>query len=146
MKGVQLNQMSEEYEIVYLDKPEWGIIGPAIHEYNIQQAGEDNGKQLCFVLRAPDQTVVGGVIGATHWDWFHLDLMWVKEELRGRGYGHRLLTAAEEEARQRGAKHVYLDTFSFQAPAFYKSHGYEVFGELRDFPPGHQRYFLTKQL
>ena len=23
---------------------------------------------------------------------------------------------------------------------------YQVFGELQDFPPGHQRYFLTKQL
>jgi hypothetical protein len=53
---------------------------------------------------------------------------------------------AEAEARQRGAQHAYLDTFSFQAPGFYKKHGYQVFGELQDFPPGHQRYFLTKQL
>jgi GNAT superfamily N-acetyltransferase len=36
------------------------------------------------------------------WGWLHLDLMWVKEELRGRGYRHRLLTRAEEEARRRG--------------------------------------------
>jgi len=72
--------------------------------------------------------------------------MWLKEELRGRGYGHQLLLLAEEEGRKRGAKQVYLDTFSFQAPDFYKKHGYEVFGELHDFPPGHQRYFLTKQL
>jgi len=76
----------------------------------------------------------------------HIDLLWVKDELRGRGYGHHLLTLAEQEARQRGAKNAYLDTFSFQAPDFYKQHGYQVFGELQDFPPGHQRYFLTKQL
>jgi GNAT superfamily N-acetyltransferase len=86
------------------------------------------------------------VIGEIYWGWFYLDLLWVKDELRGRGYGHRLLTLAEQEARQRGAKNVYLDTFSFQAPNFYKQHGYQVFGELEDFPPGHQRYFLTKQL
>jgi N-acetylglutamate synthase-like GNAT family acetyltransferase len=72
--------------------------------------------------------------------------LWVKDELRGRGYGHRLLTLAEHKARQRGAKNAYLDTFSFQAPNFYKQHGYQVFGELQDYPPGHQRYFLTKQL
>ncbi len=72
--------------------------------------------------------------------------MWIKEELRGCGYGHRLLTRIEDEARQHGAKNVYLDTFSFQAPDFYKQHGYQVFGELPDFPSGHQRYFLTKQL
>ncbi len=53
---------------------------------------------------------------------------------------------AELEARQRGARCAYLDTFSFQAPDFYKKQGYEVFGELRDFPEGHRRYFLRKQL
>ncbi|NTU64122.1 MAG: GNAT family N-acetyltransferase [Chloroflexi bacterium] len=76
----------------------------------------------------------------------YIDLLWLKEELRGRGYGHRLLMLAEDEARQRGATHAYMDTFSFQAPDFYQRHGYQVFGELKDFPHGHQRYFLTKQL
>jgi hypothetical protein len=42
--------------------------------------------------------------------------------------------------------HAYLDTFSFQAPDFYKKLGYEVFGELQDFPHGHQRYFMKKRL
>ncbi|MGB7097037.1 MAG: GNAT family N-acetyltransferase, partial [Anaerolineales bacterium] len=78
--------------------------------------------------------------------WFYLDLMWIKDDLRGRGYGQRLLTLAEDEARQRGAKNAYLDTFSFQAPDFYKKYGYKVFGELQDFPPGHHRYFMTKKL
>ena len=138
--------MEEEYQIDYIDKPAWGVIGPAIHQYNIQQAGDDQGQSLCFVVRGPDQEIAGGVIGATHWGWLHVDLMWVKEELRGRGYGHRLLELAEQEARKRGATNVYLDTFSFQAPAFYEQHGYRVFGELPDFPPGHQRYYLTKEL
>lgn len=138
--------MEEEVTIVSVDKPAWEVIGPAISAYNEQKAGEDHAQSLCFVLRAPDQEIVGGVIGATYWDWLHIDLMWVKEEFRGRGYGHRLLTLAEEEARRRGARNAYLDTFSFQAPDFYKRHGYQVFGELQEFPPGHQRYFLKKQL
>jgi GNAT superfamily N-acetyltransferase len=138
--------MDEEYQIVYVDEPEWGIIGQGIRTYNIQQAGEDNAQSLCFVLRGPDQVIVGGVIGATYWGWLHIDLVWVEDELRGRGYGHRLLMLAEDEARQRGANNVYLDTFSFQALDFYQQHGYRIFGELQDFPPGHQRYFLAKQL
>lgn len=137
--------MDEEYKIVYVDKPEWGIIGQGINDYNEQQAGDSTAQHLCFVLQVPDQEIVGGVIGATYWDRLHVDLMRIKDEFRGRGYGHRLLTLAGDEARQRGAKKAFLDTFSFQAPDFYKQHGYEVFGELADFPPGHQRYFLTKQ-
>ncbi len=138
--------MSGEFSFEHVEQPEWGIIGGGIHEYNIQKAGDDKGQQLCIVLRAADQDIVGGVIGATHWDWFNLDLMWLKEEYRGQGYGRQLLARAEEEARKRGAKNAYLDTFSFQAPEFYKKHGYKIYGELNDFPPGHQRYYLTKQL
>jgi GNAT superfamily N-acetyltransferase len=141
--------MDEEYRIVYVDKPgqsEWGTIGQGINNFNTQQAGDGKSQSLCFVLYTPDQVIVGGVIGATYWDWLYIDLLWLKDELRGRGHGHRLLTLAEQEARKRGAKNAYLDTFSFQAPDFYTQHGYQVFGELLDFPVGHQRYFFTKQL
>ena len=141
--------MDEEYKLIYVDNPEesaWGIIGRGLSHYNKQQAGENNFQRLCLALQASDQEIVGGVLGELYWEWFHLDLLWVKEELRGRGYGRQLLLRAEDEARQRGAKNVFLDTFSFQAPDFYKQYGYRVFGELPDYPPGHQRYFLTKPL
>ena len=138
--------MNKEYQIVPLEKPEWGVIGGGISEFNEQQAGSDHGENLCFVLRSPDEEIVGGVIGATHWDWFYINLMWIKEDLRGQGFGCQLLALAEEEARHRGAKNAYLDTFSFQAPGFYMKFGYRVFGELEDFPAGHRRYYLTKQL
>ncbi len=141
--------MAEEYQISYVENPEesaWGIIGRGVGDYNEQQAGDNKFQRLCFALYAPGGEIVGGVLGETYFDWLYVDLLWVKEELRGLGHGRRLLTLAEEEAQQRGAKNVYLDTFSFQAPDFYKQCGYEVFGELQDFPPGHQRYFFTKQL
>lgn len=141
--------MEEEYQIVYVDKPEesaWGIIGRGVGDYNEQQAGDNKFQRLCFSLQTADEVIVGGILGELYWGWFYIDLLWVKEELRGRGYGHRLLTRAEDEARQRGAKNAYLDTFSFQAPDFYKQHGYQLFGELQDFPPGQQRYFLNKEL
>ena len=138
--------MGAEPQIVYKDEPAWAVIGGSINEYNRQQAGDDNSQQVCFVLQSPDEEIVGGVIGVVYWDWFSLDLMWIQEEYRGRGYGRRLLMLAEEEARKRGAKHVHLDTFSFQAPGFYKKHGYEVFGDLQDFPAGHQRTYMKKEL
>ena len=138
--------MKEELQIVSVDQPEWGLIGGGIHQFNIEQAGEDNGQSFCFVLLGPDQESVGGVIAAVHWDWLYVDLMWIKEEFRGQGYGNRLLVMAEDKARELGAKNAYLDTFSFQAPDFYKKHGYQVFGELKGFPTGHQRYYLRKEL
>jgi len=138
--------MVERITVVYLEDPEWDTIGKGIRSFNTQQAGDDHSKLLCFVIKSPDQEILGGVIGSTYFDWLHVDLMWVKEELRGQGYGSQLLKMAEYEARKRGAKNTYLDTFSFQAPEFYKKHGYTVFGELADFPVGHQRYFMRKRL
>ena len=138
--------MGEAYGIEYADKPAWEVIGQGITDFNTAQAGAENGRSLCFVLKGADDAIVGGVIGATYWNWLHVDLMWIRDDLRGCGYGQRLLMLAEEEARKRGAKQAYLDTFSFQAPEFYKRYGYEIFGVLEDFPAGHKRYFLRKQL
>jgi ribosomal protein S18 acetylase RimI-like enzyme len=138
--------MNDTYQIEAVDNPEWSIIGGGISAYNQQQAGPDNGRNFCFVVKTPDGEVAGGIIGATFWNWLYIDLMWLKEELRGQGYGRQLLTLAEAEGRRRGATHAHLDTFSFQAPGFYQKQGYTVFGELKDFPPGHTRYYMVKEL
>ena len=138
--------MTEEYRIAAAEKPPWSIIGGGIDTYNQQQAGSYNSKSLCFVVQGTDEEVVGGVIGSVFWDWLYVDLMWVTEELRGQGYGERLLKLIEDEARKCGVKSAYLDTFSFQAPGFYEKYGYQVFGVLKEFPPGHQRYFMMKKL
>ena len=141
--------MADDYRISQAEKPDdsmWGAIGGGLHNYNVQKAGDPQGKQICFILHSPENEIAGGLIGETHWGWLYINLLFVKEELRGRGYGHQLLTLAEEEARKSGAKNAYLDTFTFQAPGFYEKNGYRVFGVLNDFPPGHQRYYYTKQL
>lgn len=141
--------MTQKFEIVHIEKPEesaWGVIGRGLSAFNKQQAGEDHFQRLCYAIYGVDETIVAGVLGELYWDWLHVDLLWVSEDLRGQGCGKSLLFQIEEEARKRGAKQVYLDTFSFQAPEFYIKFGYEVFGELPDFPPGHQRFFMKKQL
>jgi GNAT superfamily N-acetyltransferase len=141
--------MADEYTIAVVDDPEETavtVIGFGIRDYNKQHGGDDKHRRLYVFLCTSNGTVVGGLIGSTFWDWLHVDLLWVTDELRGRGFGHRILTLAEDEARRRGAHNAYLDTFSFQAPDFYERNGYQVFGELPDFPQGYRRYFLTKPL
>jgi GNAT superfamily N-acetyltransferase len=134
------------YEIKYLEEPAWDIIGGGLTDFNTQQAGDERGENLCFVLEDPEGEIVGGVIGAVYWNWLYINLMWVREDLRGQGFGRLLLARIETEGHSRGAKHAYLDTFSFQAPAFYKKFGYKVFGRLKNFPDGHTRFFLSKTL
>jgi len=141
-----MKKANVDYHIDQLEKPAWEVIGGGINAFNDQQAGDDHAKNICFVIKSPDEEIVGGVIATIYWEWLSVELMWVREDLRGQGLGQKLLQRAEEEGRKHGAKQAFLDTFSFQAPGFYEKNGYATFGQLHDFPQGHQRYFMTKVL
>lgn len=89
--------MVEEYKIVPIEKPEesaWGIIGGGLSKYNIEKVGDNKFKRLSYALQDSEKEIVGGILAEVYWGWLYVDLLWVKEELRGQGYGHRLLTAA----------------------------------------------------
>jgi ribosomal protein S18 acetylase RimI-like enzyme len=53
---------------------------------------------------------------------------------------------AEEVAQKKHCIGIWLETFSFQAPGFYRKLGYSEFGRLADYPPGHTRFYYQKSL
>ncbi len=99
-----------------------------------------------FFVRGPAGSVVAGVTGHVNWNWLHVKLLWVSDEVRDRGLGGRLLETIEAEAADRGCQHVHLDTFSYQAPDFYRRAGYREFARLEDYPAGSERIFMSKRL
>ncbi|MBD3919291.1 GNAT family N-acetyltransferase [Paenibacillus sp. PR3] len=90
--------------------------------------------------------IIAGLNSAVCWNWMEIDIIWVDEHHRGEGLGSRLLTEAERIAREHHCSFIKLNTFSFQAPDFYRKYGYEVIAIIEDAPSGHQHYFLKKQL
>jgi GNAT superfamily N-acetyltransferase len=122
------------------------FVAQQIINFNRNRAGEENYKHLAVFLRDSDEHIVGGLVGETYWQWLYVDVLWVQESFRRKGYGDALLATAEKEAVKRGCHSVYLDTFSFQFPEFYQKRGYVIFGELPDFPQGCSRFFLKKEL
>jgi GNAT superfamily N-acetyltransferase len=91
------------------------------------------------------ERIVAGLAGETYSGWLFVKYLWVSDGLRRRGVGSKLMGAGEERALERGCHAVWVDTFSFQAPSFYRKLGFEVFGEL-DWSPEHKRIFLRKRL
>jgi len=69
--------------------------------------------------------------------------LWVAD--RGKGIGGALLKEAEDLARRRHKKGVWLDTFEFQARGFYEKQGYKIFGEIPNAAGEYDRYFFYKQ-
>jgi len=112
---------------------------------NFARTGVSEWHPVGFFLKNARGEWLGGVSGYIWGGWLHLNLLWVTEKLRGKGQGSRLMDTAEAFAVERGAFGATLETFSFQAPGFYAKRGYQVFGRLEDYPPGHAKLFLRKR-
>lgn len=90
--------------------------------------------------------LAGGLVGHTWTAWLHVTYLWVDARHRGAGLGSRLLSEAERRATGRGCTSSRVETWDFQAPDFYRRHGYEVVCVIPDYPPGITEYTLTKRL
>lgn len=117
-------------------------------EYNRKQIGsEPIIVPLRFMLRNDAGEIIGGLSGIIYMDCLSIDLLWVSDTLRGLGYGKQLLQAAETAARANHCTMILLDTFSFQAPDFYRHHGYQVYGIVTNCPVQQiDRHFMKKLL
>jgi len=100
---------------------------------------------ICLSLREGDR-IVGGLIGHTNWDWLHIEVLSVAAHLRSRGYGRQLMEKAEGIACAHGCVGAWVDTYTFQSPAFYERLGYRIFATLPNYPGAEQRIFLMKML
>lgn len=138
-------------EIVFTDSVDEAARGTLLRllvASNEERMGRETDlRPLGLLLKDPATgSDVGGLWGRTALGWLFVELLYLPPSMRGMGVGTRLMRLAEEEAARRGCHGVWLDTFSFQAPSFYKRLGYEVFGTIADYPPGHSRQFLSKVL
>lgn len=122
------------------------VVWDGLREYNEAHVPSGGDTAFAVFLRSDDGVIHGGVLARAGRGWLHISSLWVEANLRGQGYGKQLMAAAEAEGLRRGCHSAYLDTFSFQAPDFYKQCGYELFGVLEAFPEGYQRYFMRKSL
>ena len=115
-------------------------------EYNLARIEDKNPKDLGVYVEDEKGEMLAGLIGNTHGNWMTVKFLWVSEKLRGQNIGSQILIKAEETAKERGCKYAFLDTFSFQAPGFYKKYGYKEQFVLEEYPVEGKRYYFTKNL
>ncbi|MDX1701659.1 MAG: GNAT family N-acetyltransferase [Melioribacteraceae bacterium] len=118
-------------------------------EYNLTKIPEEVKhavKDVSAILRNDEGEIVGGITGKINWYCLHIDFLWIDESLRGKGYGKVLINNIEETAIENNCHVIQLDTFSFQAPKFYQSCGYEIVGVVENHPTEtmNQVYFSKK--
>lgn len=89
---------------------------------------------------------IGAILCDTYNLCLYIDVMWIDEAYRGKGFGKKLISQAEKIAKDNGCVFSHTCTFSYQSPEFYKACGYKVFAELDDYPNDIVQYFLKKKL
>jgi GNAT superfamily N-acetyltransferase len=122
------------------------IIDEGLGEENERAAPMGDVQSLACFARDASGEVIGGTVGRTWGECCQLQELWVAPAARRAGVGARLVQRFEEHARTRGCRTFYLDTFSFQAPAFYRKLGYVPVLEVEGFTQDIVFYSMMKRL
>jgi ribosomal protein S18 acetylase RimI-like enzyme len=103
-------------------------------------------KQVAIVLRDRGG-IVGGLTGTLLFKAFAIKLFWLEEGFRNQGFGRRVFDTLEMELNREHVEKVIVDTYTFQAPEFYKKLGFNEVGRYRDYPTsGVDKIFYEKTL
>ena len=118
-----------------------------LDRFNAAATPDVTGAEELTVRVEQDGELIAGVSGWTWGQAAGIGLTWVREDQRGTGVGASLLAAFESEAAGRGCTHVFVTSFTFQAPEFYQRLGYEEIFRWESVPtPGRDDVHLRKQL
>lgn len=90
-----------------------------------------------------DGKIIAGIVAQSTFDTLEVEFLYVEEAYRKQDLGTKLLQHAEHAAQMRGLNRILVNSYSFQAPAFYKKLGYtELFKIDPCFGEFSQSYFI----
>ena len=121
-------------------------IGDLIRSYNRSKREAAESEPLNLYVEDDSGQVMAGLVAETFGNWLEIEYLFVKEDLRGQGIGSQLLQQAESEAKKKNCRFAFVNTYQFQAPAFYQKHGYQEVFTLKDYPYTGQRHYYQKEL
>ena len=121
-------------------------IGNLIRSYNRSKRETAESEPLNLYVEDEHGQLLAGLVAETFGNWLEIEYLFVKEDLRGQGIGSQLLQQAESEAKKRNCRFAFVNTYQFQAPAFYQKYGYKEVFVLKDYPYSGQRHYYQKDL
>ena len=121
-------------------------IGNLIRSYNRLKREKAESEPLNIYVEDDSGELMAGLVAETFGNWLEIEYLFVKEDLRGQGIGSQLLQQAESEAKKRNCRFAFVNTYQFQAPAFYQKYGYKEVFTMKDYPYTGQRHYYQKEL
>ena len=122
------------------------FINKAFSDYAITNDVDLNYEEYWFVAEDDTGEMIGSITGRAYYNEVHIGDLIIDKKHRGQGIGTKLVTAVEEEYRNKGFEKITLTTFGFQAPDFYKRLGYSIEFVREDKNPKLSKCFYCKYL
>jgi GNAT superfamily N-acetyltransferase len=120
------------------------FLNDRIMEYAKQKKQMKQLEFFAFYVRDENGRIVGGCAGDNMYGGLFVGQLWVAEELRGQGYGTRLMAEAEKLAIESKCNFMAVNTMDWEALDFYKKIGFFVEFERHGFDKNSIFYFLRK--
>jgi ribosomal protein S18 acetylase RimI-like enzyme len=127
-----------------LSPAEIDAVEERLNNDNRRITGRNDDRGLTFVIRDEAGRTVGVAAGYSWAGTSELELMWIDQAYRGRGYARQLLNAFVAEAACRGVRRIWVSSHDFQAPGLYEKAGFERMAEFAEWPEGHSNVILCK--
>lgn len=122
------------------------IIEKSLYDFNNTLFGKP--KEYAVFIKDSNNKIQGGIIVQLRLKikLLYIDYLWITPEFRNKGFGTKIVTVAEQLAKDNGCKVAELETLDFQAEAFYQKLGYGKFGVIKNYMGKFDYIFMRKHL
>jgi GNAT superfamily N-acetyltransferase len=141
--------MTDTLRWEFTDRPtadDLDAVDAGLHLFNLAAADLAAVRPLACFARSGSGEVIGGLRARQWGSAVEVQQLWVDDRHRRRGVAARLMQMLEQAAVSRGATVIYLDTFTFQAPAFYRRCGFATALRIDGFPDGIAKHLMVKHV
>ncbi|MEB3703078.1 GNAT family N-acetyltransferase [Candidatus Bealeia paramacronuclearis] len=116
-----------------------------LRDFNAPYFGSEKAQN--FTLAAHENDVlIGGASGFIKQESCFLNVVFVDDSHRKKGQGQAFMKILEDFAKSKGCTKLDLETFEFQAPAFYEKIGFRVLTTTKNWLRGQTIYLMRKNL
>jgi len=101
---------------------------------------------FCFSLENSEKKILGGINGFAYYGCLYVDMLWIDEKLRNKGFGSKLMQKAEEFGKNQNCSFSTVNTMDFEALPFYQKLEYQIEFIRDGYDKNSKMYMLRKAL
>lgn len=125
------------------DDQDAAVISDGVFRFGRMEAHDSDARPIaCFLRSGAD--ILAGATGRTEYQRLFVNYLWVRDDLRGRGFGSEALGRIEAAAIERGCRDALIETLSERNAVLYRRLGYAPLAVINRCVGSFNRHILLK--